>query len=97
MFSSGCAAGYTTGAAYTNWTKFPTTMRTEPSIVLFTPNLVSGGGTAGTWSFYASGSWQNPTVIGLQSNTADGFGLYASGWSGTSAMYTGAWTASAEL
>jgi hypothetical protein len=94
MFSLGVVGGYSSGSGYAQNISFPTSMRTEPTIVYINTNLPNPG-TSGYWSVY-SGSWVN-AIPTTQSSTTQNFGPVVGSYSGTGYMFYGGWTASAEL
>jgi hypothetical protein len=101
MFTSyNSGAAYSTTAAYGPTVTFPVTMRTPPPTFTF----INPGGlvvtpTAGQWTYYSSGAWQNTTAIQVQSLTSNAANFSFNGTFIASAylMFYGAWTASAEF
>jgi hypothetical protein len=96
MFSSGVINTYGSNAAYGNWIKYPVTMRTEATTITFINTNLPSPGTSGQWSVYNGSAWLNTTSLNAQSSTTEGFNTVLA-FSGTTFMYYGAWTSSAEL
>jgi hypothetical protein len=96
MFSSGVVNTYGSNAAYSNWIKYPVTMRTDATTITFINTSLPLPGTSGQWSVYNGSAWINTSSVNGQASTAEGFNT-ALAFTGTAYMYYGAWTASAEL
>jgi len=96
MFSSGALAGYQSGFAYSEFIRYPVTMRSEATTITLINTSLPTTPTAGQWTVYTN-AWVNTLTATPTTTTATGFGLGISFSSGTGYMYYGAWTASAEI
>ncbi len=94
----GGLATYTANSAWTETMKFPVSMRTTPTLTLYSVNLPASP-TANQWVYYNLAGWFSMTSTGLQDCNQDYFNLAVTGtWSANvNFLYAGAWAASAEL
>lgn len=101
MFLSGTFNSHATTAGYVSTINYPVTMRDEATTIITVPtNLAGGSPTNGMITIYDGNQnqWENANT-GIQSSTANGFGMTVSGsWAETYSHLTYyAWTAESEI